>query len=148
LSVEPNRPFLDRLRLRAKSDEVVALESAIEQNQASIEALEALIDDVEAQSECNDAKISGESCDSSFAKFTSMFTGAKISEISKSITNTIDDLITVLVSMILTTIIFPLAFLYMAVQIFKGLSKVLLKNLEQRRHLAKTIEKTDVRTQI
>jgi hypothetical protein len=147
LSDEPDRPFLDRLRFREKSDEVVALEGAIEQKRASIDALEALVNEVEAQIECNDTQISGESCDSSFAKFTSMFSGAKISEISNSITDTIDDLITVLVSMILTTIILPLAFLYMAVQIFKGLSKSLLKNLEQRRQLAKTIEQTGGCTQ-
>ena len=141
LSDEPDRPFLDRLRLREKSDEVVALEGAIEQKRVSIEALEALVNEVEAQIECNDAQISGESCDSSFARFTSMFSGAKISEISNSITDTIDDLITVLVSMILTTIILPLAFLYISFHIFKALSKSLVKHVEPLKRAQKNNHK-------
>jgi len=139
---EPDRPIWNRLTFGDKSDEVVALEGAIEQKQANIEALETRVKEVGAQIECNDAQISGKSCDSSFAKFTSMFSGAKISEISNSITGTIDDLITVLVSMILTTIIFPLAFLYIAFQVFKVLSKSLLKNLAPHPYLQNKNEKT------
>ena len=59
-----------------------------------------------------------------------MFTAAKIGEISNLLTETIDDLITVLVSMILTTIIFPLAFLYIAIRLFKVLSMSLVNDFE------------------
>jgi hypothetical protein len=143
LSDEPDRPIWDRLTFGDKSNEVVALEGAIEQKWADIEALENRVEEVKQKIECNDAQLSCESCDSGFAKFKSMISGAKISEISNSITDTIDDLITVLVSMILTTIILPLAFLYISFHIFKALSKSLLKHLEPLKQAQKTITKTD-----
>lgn len=143
LSDAPDRPIWDRITFGDKSADVIALEESIEQTRTSIETLETRVEEVEAKIECNNAQIAGESCESSFAKFTSMFSGAKIIEITNSITDTIDDIITVLVSMILTTIILPLAFLYIAVQTFKGLAKSLLKTLEPHPYLKSKIEKTD-----
>ena len=43
--------------------------------------------------------------------------------------------------MILTTIIFPLAFLYIAFEVFKVLSRSMLKNLEAHPYLKSKIEK-------
>ena len=69
LSDEPDRPIWDRLTFGDKSNEVVGLEGAIEQKWADIEALENRVEEVKQKIECNDAQLSGESCDSGFAKF-------------------------------------------------------------------------------
>ena len=50
-----------------------------------------------------------------------MFSAEKLSEISQKINQTIDDLITVLVSLVLTTIIIPLTFLYLSYRLFRFL---------------------------
>jgi hypothetical protein len=133
LSDTPDRPIWDRLTFGDKADEVITLEEAIAQTNISIGALESRGEELETQIECNDAERAGESCDSSFARFTRMFSAANFGEISSSLTETIDDLITVLVSMILTTIIFPLAFLYIAIRLFKVLSMSLLSDFDTRR---------------
>jgi hypothetical protein len=133
LSNAPDRSFWEFITRRKKSDEVVALEDDIAQTEMRIEALDNLREELEAQIECNDARREGESCDSGFSKFRSMFSAAKIGETSNLLAETIDDLITVLVSMVLTTIIFPLAFLYIAIRLFKVLSMSLLNDFDTHR---------------
>ena len=130
LSNAPDRSLWEIITRREKSDEVVALEDDIAQTEMRIEALDNLRKDLEAQIECNEAQQKGESCDSRFSKIRSVFSAAKIGEISNLLAETIDDLITVLVSMILTTVIFPLAFLYIAIRLFKVLSMSLLNDFD------------------
>lgn len=130
LSNTSYRPILDRLTLREKSEEVVTLEDGIREIKARIETLGNLREEILSKIDCNTSQQAGESCESGVTKFTNMFSAAKIGEVSSLLAETVDDIITVLVSMILTTIVFPLVFLYITIRIFKFLSMLLVNNLE------------------
>ena len=68
---------------------------------------------LEAQIKCIEIKKFGRTCEGSLTKLKRMFSAEKISKISQKVNQTINDLITVLASLVLTTIIIPLTFLYL-----------------------------------
>lgn len=116
--IEEPKPAIWEWR-KNKSSERLALEIKREEKELEISEFETELEKIASRIECAELKISGKSCKSSWSKLKTMFSPNKISQISQEINQTINDFITVLVSLVLTTIILPLFFLYTYYRFFK-----------------------------
>ena len=119
LDTLPKRSLLDVVKLKKKNEAVQAIENQITNKEQEINRLQIQLTSIEKKLECIVIKQSGGSCEGNLSKLKNMFSAEKVSEISQKINQTIDDLITVLVSLVLTTIIIPLAFLYLSYRLFR-----------------------------
>ena len=134
----PKRSFTEKLRLKDKSDIIKNIEASISNTTSKIEELQNRNAQVDELISCSEIQKTGQSCDSSFTKIKNMFDPAKIRDITKKISQTIDDLIIVLVTLVLTTILLPILFLYVTHRIFVALLNAFLKNLEKGEEPAQT----------
>jgi tetrahydromethanopterin S-methyltransferase subunit G len=119
LDTLPKRSLLDVVKLKKKNEAAQAVENQITNKEQEINRLQIQLTSIEKKLECIVIKQSGRSCEGNLSKLKNMFSAEKVSEISQKINQTIDDLITVLVSLVLTTIIIPLAFLYLSYRLFR-----------------------------
>lgn len=121
LNTLPQRSLLDVVKLKKKNEATQAVENQITTKEQELDRLQAQLTSIEKKLECIAIKQSGGSCEGNLSKLKNMFSAEKVSEISQKINQTIDDLITVLVSLVLTTIIIPLTFLYLSYRLFRFL---------------------------
>lgn len=105
---------LDRVRGQNKSSQQLEIEQKMSNNETRIEEALSQIELLEDQITCLQLKGQGEECGNTWSAIKSMFSAEKINDISAKLNSTINDLITVLVSLILTTIIIPILFLLIA----------------------------------
>ena len=115
----PSRSLIDVIKRKKKSEEVLLIERQIETKKTSLERIEKKLLQLDSSIECEKLKNEGQSCEGNWSKIKSLFSGDKIAEISSRLNQTVNDLMTVLVSLVLTTIILPLIFLYIAMKTFK-----------------------------
>lgn len=115
----PSRSLIDVMKRKKKSEEVLLIERQIETKKTSLERIEKKLLQLDSSIECEKLKNEGQSCEGNWSKIKSLFSGDKIAEISSRLNQTVNDLMTVLVSLVLTTIILPLIFLYIAMKTFK-----------------------------
>ena len=115
----PSRSLIDVMKRKKKSEEVLLIERQIETKKTSLERIEKKLLQLDSSIECEKLKNEGQSCEGNWSKIKSLFSGDKIAEISSRLNQTVNDLMTVLVSLVLTTIILPLIFLYVAMKTFK-----------------------------
>ena len=121
LDTLPKRSLLDVVKRKKKNETTQAIEDQITTKERELDRLQVQLTSIEKKLECIVIKQSGGSCEGNLSKLKNMFSAEKLSEISQKINQTIDDLITVLVSLVLTTIIIPLTFLYLSYRLFKFL---------------------------
>ena len=121
LDTLPKRSLLDVVKRKKKNETTQAIEDQITTKERELDRLQVQLTSIEKKLECIVIKQSGGSCEGNLSKLKNMFSAEKVSEISQKINQTIDDLITVLVSLVLTTIIIPLAFLYLSYRLFRFL---------------------------
>lgn len=121
LDTLPKRSLLDVVKRKKKNETTKAIEDQISAKEQELDRLKVQLRSIEKKLECIVIKQSGGSCEGNLSKLKNMFSAEKLSEISQKINQTIDDLITVLVSLVLTTIIIPLTFLYLSYRLFKFL---------------------------
>ena len=121
LDTLPKRSLLDVVKRKKKNETTKAIEDQITTKERELDRLQVQLTSIEKKLECIVIKQSGGSCEGNLSKLKNMFSAEKLSEISQKINQTIDDLITVLVSLVLTTIIIPLAFLYLSYRLFRFL---------------------------
>ena len=121
LDTLPKRSLLDLVKGKKKNETTQAIEDQITTKERELDRLQVQLTSIEKKLECIVIKQSGGSCEGNLSKLKNMFSAEKLSEISQKINQTIDDLITVLVSLVLTTIIIPLTFLYLSYRLFKFL---------------------------
>ena len=121
LDTLPKRSLLDVVKRKKKNETAQAIEDQITTKERELDRLKVQLTSIEKKLECIVIKQSGGSCEGNLSKLKNMFSAEKVSEISQKINQTIDDLITVLVSLVLTTIIIPLAFLYLSYRLFRFL---------------------------
>ena len=121
LDTLPKRSLLDVVKRKKKNETAQAIEDQITTKERELDRLKVQLTSIEKKLECIVIKQSGGSCEGNLSKLKNMFSAEKLSEISQKINQTIDDLITVLVSLVLTTIIIPLAFLYLSYRLFRFL---------------------------
>jgi hypothetical protein len=121
LDTLPKRSLLDVVKRKKKNETTQAIEDQITTKERELDRLQVQLTSIEKKLECIVIKQSGGSCEGKLSKLKNMFSAEKLSEISQKINQTIDDLITVLVSLVLTTIIIPLAFLYLSYRLFRFL---------------------------
>ena len=121
LDTLPKRSLLDVVKRKKKNETTQAIEDQITTKERELDRLQVQLTSIEKKLECIVIKQSGGSCEGNLSKLKNMFSAEKLSEISQKINQTIDDLITVLVSLVLTTIIIPLAFLYLSYRLFRFL---------------------------
>ena len=121
LDTLPKRSLLDVVKRKKKNETTKAIEDQITTKERELDRLQVQLTSIEKKLECIVIKQSGGSCEGNLSKLKNMFSAEKLSEISQKISQTIDDLITVLVSLVLTTIIIPLTFLYLSYRLFKFL---------------------------
>lgn len=121
LDTLPKRSLLDVVKRKKKNETTKAIEDQITTKERELDRLQVQLTSIEKKLECIVIKQSGGSCEGNLSKLKNMFSAEKLSEISQKINQTIDDLITVLVSLVLTTIIIPLTFLYLSYRLFKFL---------------------------
>lgn len=121
LDTLPKRSWLDVAKRKKKNETTQAVIDQITSKERELDRLQVQLTSIEKKLECIVIKQSGGSCEGNLSKLKNMFSAEKLSEISKKINQTIDDLITVLVSLVLTTIIIPLAFLYLSYRLFRFL---------------------------
>ena len=121
LDTLPKRSLLDVVKRKKKNETAQAIEDQITTKERELDRLKVQLTSIEKKLECIVIKQSGGSCEGNLSKLKNMFSAEKLSEISQKINQTIDDLITVLVSLVLTTIIIPLTFLYLSYRFFKFL---------------------------
>ena len=119
LDTLPKRSLLDVVKRKKKNETAQAIEDQITTKERELDRLKVQLTSIEKKLECIVIKQSGGSCEGNLSKLKNMFSAEKVSEISQKINQTIDDLITVLVSLVLTTIIIPLAFLYLSYRLFR-----------------------------
>jgi len=115
----PSRSLIDVMKRKKKSKEVLLIERQIETKKTSLERIEKKLLQLDSSIECEKLKNEGQSCEGNWSKIKNLFSGDKIAEISSRLNQTVNDLMTVLVSLVLTTIILPLIFLYVAMKTFK-----------------------------
>jgi len=113
--------LLDVVKRKKKNETTKAIEDQISAKEQELDRLKVQLRSIEKKIECIVIEQSGGSCEGNLSKLKNMFSAEKLSEISQKINQTIDDLITVLVSLVLTTIIIPLTFLYLSYRLFKFL---------------------------
>ena len=121
LDTLPKRSLLDWVKGKKKNETTKSIEDQISTKEQELDRLKVQLTSIEKKLECIVIKQSGGSCEGNLSKLKNMFSAEKLSEISQKINQTIDDLITVLVSLVLTTIIIPLAFLYLSYRLFRFL---------------------------
>ena len=121
LDTLPKRSLLDVVKRKKKNETTQAIEDQITTKERELDRLQVQLTSIEKKLECIVIKQSGGSCEGNLSKLKNMFSAEKVSEIAQKINQTIDDLITVLVSLVLTTIIIPLTFLYLSYRLFKFL---------------------------
>ena len=121
LDTLPKRSLLDVVKRKKKNETTQAIEDQITTKERELDRLQVQLTSIEKKLECIVIKQSGGSCEGNLSKLKNMFSAEKLSEISQKINQTIDDLITVLVSLVLTTIIIPLTFLYLSYRLFRFL---------------------------
>jgi hypothetical protein len=121
LDTLPKRSLLDWVKGKKKNETTKSIEDQISTKEQELDRLKVQLTSIEKKLECIVIKQSGGSCEGNLSKLKNMFSAEKLSEISQKINQTIDDLITVLVSLVLTTIIIPLTFLYLSYRLFKFL---------------------------
>lgn len=121
LDTLPKRSLLDVVKRKKKNETTQAIEDQITTKERELDRLQVQLTSIEKKLECIVIKQSGGSCEGNLSRLKNMFSAEKLSEISQKINQTIDDLITVLVSLVLTTIIIPLTFLYLSYRLFKFL---------------------------
>ena len=121
LDTLPKRSLLDVVKRKKKNETTQAIEDQITTKERELDRLQVQLSSIEKKLECIVIKQSGGSCEGNLSKLKNMFSAEKVSEIAQKINQTIDDLITVLVSLVLTTIIIPLTFLYLSYRLFKFL---------------------------
>ena len=113
--------------LREKSEEELQLEKKISDNEIAIESINEELSHFEDQIACYELRKKGESCGGIMSKIKSVVTLEWVNEFSTKIDKIINDFFTLLVSLVLTTIIFPLIFLYSVYRFFKfAISKFLM----------------------
>jgi len=115
----PSRSLIDVMKRKKKSKEVLLIERQIETKKTSLERIEKKLLQLDSSIECEKLKNEGQSCEGNWSKIKNLFSGDKIAEISSRLNQTVNELMTVLVSLVLTTIILPLIFLYVAMKTFK-----------------------------
>jgi len=115
----PSRSIIDVIKRKKKSKDTLLLEQQIQTKKVYLERIENKLSQLESSIECEKLKNERQSCEGNWSKIKSLFSGDKISEISSRLNQTVNDLMTVLVSLVLTTIILPLIFLYVALKTFK-----------------------------
>ena len=121
LDTLPKRSLLDVVKRKKKNETTQAIEDQITTKERELDRLQVQLTSIEKKLECIVIKQSGGNCEGNLSKLKNMFSAEKVSEIAQKINQTIDDLITVLVSLVLTTIIIPLTFLYLSYRLFKFL---------------------------
>jgi hypothetical protein len=121
LDTLPKRSLLDLVKGKKKNETTKAIEDQISAKEQELDRLKVQLRSIEKKIECIVIEQSGGSCEGNLSKLKNMFSAEKVSEIAQKINQTIDDLITVLVSLVLTTIIIPLTFLYLSYRLFKFL---------------------------
>ena len=121
LDTLPKRSLFDWVKGKKKNETTKAIEDQISTKEQELDRLKVQLRSIEKKLECIVIKQSGGSCEGNLSKLKNMFSAEKVSEITQKINQTIDDLITVLVSLVLTTIIIPLTFLYLSYRLFKFL---------------------------
>jgi hypothetical protein len=121
LDTLPKRSLLDVVKRKKKNETTQAIEDQITTKERELDRLQVQLTSIEKKLECIVIEQSGGSCEGNLSKLKNMFSAEKVSEIAQKINQTIDDLITVLVSLVLTTIIIPLTFLYLSYRLFKFL---------------------------
>ena len=121
LDTLPKRSLLDVVKRKKKNETTQAIEDQITTKERELDRLQVQLTSIEKKLECIVIKQSGGSCEGNLSKLKNMFSAEKLSEISQKINQTIDDLITVLVSLVLITIIIPWTFLYLSYRLFKFL---------------------------
>jgi hypothetical protein len=121
LDTLPQRSLLDVVKLKKKNEVTQAVEDQVTAKEEELDRLKVQLTSIEKKLECIAIEQSGGSCEGNLSKLKNMFSAEKVSEIAQKINQTIDDLITVLVSLVLTTIIIPLTFLYLSYRLFKFL---------------------------
>jgi hypothetical protein len=121
LDTLPKRSLLDLVKGKKKNETTKAIEDQISTKEQELDRLKVQLRSIEKKLECIVIEQSGGSCEGNLSKLKNMFSAEKVSEIAQKINQTIDDLITVLVSLVLTTIIIPLTFLYLSYRLFKFL---------------------------
>ncbi|MDA9960053.1 hypothetical protein N9D19_00775 [Planktomarina temperata] len=121
LDTLPKRSWLDLVKGKKKNETTKAIEDQISTKEQELDRLKVQLRSIEKKLECIVIEQSGGSCEGNLSKLKNMFSAEKVSEIAQKINQTIDDLITVLVSLVLTTIIIPLTFLYLSYRLFKFL---------------------------
>ena len=121
LDTLPKRSLLDLVKGKKKNETTKAIEDQITTKEQELDRLKVQLRSIEKKLECIVIEQSGGSCEGNLSKLKNMFSAEKVSEIAQKINQTIDDLITVLVSLVLTTIIIPLTFLYLSYRLFKFL---------------------------
>jgi hypothetical protein len=119
LNALPKRSLLDVVKLKKKNEATQAIEDQITTKEQEIDRLKVRLTSIQNKLECILIKQSGENCEGTLSKLKGMFSVEKVSDILQKINQTIDDLITVLVSLVLTTIIIPLTFLYLSYRLFR-----------------------------
>jgi hypothetical protein len=147
-NVVPKRSLWEKLRFKEKNQTVQKIEKLIDETDLEIETLEDQLRAIENQIGCSELQKKGKKCEKGLSKLKKMFSSKKISDISKKIDETINDLITVLVSLVLTTIIMPLLFLFVAYKFFRTLSSSFFQNLppEAREEIKGSLKKNTVQS--
>lgn len=119
LDQEPKPSIWGRITGDKKSAPLKTIEKQIDDKKIVIQNLAKTSELLKEEIECAEIKKTGESCKSSLSKIKDMLSEENRSEIQQKINQAIDDFITVLVSLVLTTIILPLIFLYLSLKLFR-----------------------------
>ena len=106
--------LLDRARGQNKSSQQLELEQKISSNKTQIKEFLNQIRSLDDQASCLKLEGKGKECSNTWSAVKSVFSVEKVNDISAKLNSTINDLITVLVSLILTTIVIPILFLLIA----------------------------------